>query len=84
MFYYSPLVDTLKKGISYNFTIKCESAKEMFVFDDLYNLFPLTKNNTIFSQQLTFNNTASEVGIGAFLLDSEEIILFYSYKLSDI
>ena len=81
---YSPLIDTLEKGTSYNFKIKCKSARQMFVIDDLDNMFELTKNDITFSQQLTVNNTASKVAIIGYLLDSEEMTPFYLYNISDI
>ena len=79
---YSPLFDTLEKGKSYYFKIKCEYAQLMFVLDDVKNIFELDKNGTTFSKQITINNTASELGIVGLLLDSS-YALFYIYNISN-
>ena len=77
---YSPIFDTLKKGSSYNFKIKCKSVKQMFVFDGDKN-FNLAKNNTIYSGKVKINNTASQIVISGINLSDEKII-FYIYKTS--
>ena len=78
---YSPLISTLKRGKSYSFKIKCKSARQLFVFDG-NNIFELTKNNDIFSYQLTISNDASYFSIVGYILDSKEMSLFYLYELS--
>ena len=78
---FSPLVDTLQKGKSYNFKIKCKYARQIFFYDG-NDLFELTKNNDIFSKQLTISNTATKCIVAGYILDSQDISLFYFYNLS--
>ena len=78
---YSPIIDILKKGSSYNFKIKCKSMKKMLVFDG-DNTFYLTKNDAIFSGKVKINNTASQIVIFGIHSDSDEMLIFYIYKTS--
>ena len=79
---YSPIIDTLKKGNSYFFKIKCKSATEMFVFDG-ENMHDLTKNDDhTFSKQITIDKTATQVVIAGYLSNSEDTTIFYIYKTS--
>ena len=76
---YSPLIDVLKKGNTYNFKIKCKSVQEMYVFDG-DNFFDLTKSDNIFSGQIKISNDASQILIVGNPFDSTDELIFYNYK----
>ena len=62
---YSPLLDTLKKGSSYNFKIECKDANEIVVIDGSTN-FKLTKNGSMFTGTLKINGSTGQVKISKF------------------
>ena len=83
---YSPLTDTLKKGKTYTFKIKCKSAKNIFVLDynsNITNSFKVYKLNkksgSIFYRKLKINGSGGKVRIAQYKNKSYPII--YSYKV---
>lgn len=76
---YSPLTDTLKKGSTYTFKIKCESVNDMVVVDGS-NLVHLEKNGAIFSGTVTINGSSGKVHLASY--SNRSYSSFYVYKTS--
>ena len=79
---YSPLMDTLKKGNTYTFKIKCKWANVMAVYDNSNNqvLSILNKNGDTFSGEVKIIDTANEILIVGLPSQTEDLHIFYSYK----
>ena len=75
---YSPLRDTLKKGQSYLFKIKCESANDMIVVDG-GSIIHLDKSGSIFSKTITIKGS-SKVQIASY--KNNAYTTFYYYLTS--
>ena len=76
---YSPLTDTLKKGTSYTFKIKCESVNDIVIID-AKNYFHLKKSGATFSGTLKIDGSGGKVQIAQY--NSNKYSIFYSYKVS--
>ena len=76
---YSPLTDTLKKGKTYTFRIKCESVDDMVVVDGK-TFTHLEKNGDIFSATITINGSSGSVNLASY--SSYSYSTFYLYKTS--
>ena len=75
---YSPLTDTLQKGKTYTFSIKCESCADIAVKDSSF--IYLTKSGSVFSKSITINGSSGQVSIVNYKTNSYST--FYVYKLS--
>ena len=76
---YSPLLDTLQVGKTYNFKIKCESGKKMAVLEGSNNTY-LSKDGSVFSGRVKINGIGNQVKIVDY--DGNSCKTFYTYKTS--
>ena len=76
---YSPLTDTLKRGYTYTFKIKCDSVNDMVVVDG-NNFVHLEKNGDIFSGQVTINGSSGQVNLASYT--GRSYSTFYLYRTS--
>lgn len=76
---YSPLTDTLKRGGTYTFKIKCESVSDMVVVDGS-NFIHLDKDGAIFSGTIKISGTSGKVQLASY--SSRSYSTFYVYKTS--
>jgi hypothetical protein len=73
---YSPLTDTLRKGQSYLFKIKCESANDMIVVDG-NNIIHLDKDGSMFSKTITINGSSGKVQLASYANRSYQTFYYY-------
>lgn len=76
---YSPLTDTLKKGQTYTFKIKCESVDDMVVVDG-NNFTHLQKDGSMFTGDVKITGSTGKVNLASYT--SRSYSTFYLYKVS--
>lgn len=76
---YSPLTDTLKRGQTYTFKIKCDSVDDMVVVDG-NNLTHLEKNGSMFTGEITIKGNSGQVKFASYT--SRSYLTFYLYSVS--
>ncbi len=77
---YSPLTDTLQRGKTYTFQIKCESVDDMVVVDG-NNFTHLQKNGAMFTGEITINGSSGRIQLASYT--SRSYSTFYLYKVSN-
>ena len=76
---YSPITDTLKRGQSYLFKIKCESVDDMIVVDGS-KITHLEKDGSIFKDTVTINGSSGKIQLASY--NGRSYTTFYLYKTS--
>jgi hypothetical protein len=76
---YSPLTDTLKRGQTYTFQIKCDSVDDMVVVDG-NNFTHLQKDGSMFTGQITINGSSGKIQLASYT--SRSYTTFYLYRVS--
>jgi hypothetical protein len=76
---YSPLTDTLKRGQTYTFQIKCESVDDMVVVDG-NDFTHLQKDGSMFTGTVTIKGNSGQVNLASYT--SRSYTTFYLYRVS--
>lgn len=76
---YSPLTDTLKRGQTYTFKIKCDSVDDMIVVDG-NDFTHLEKNGSMFTGTITIKGNSGQINLASY--NSRSYSTFYLYGVS--
>ena len=76
---YSPLMDTLKRGKSYTFKIKCKECKKIGVKDGDNSPIYLSKNNGVYTGTVRIKGPGD---VDIIDIQGEKYATYYRYKTS--